>query len=104
MLRFDPGQPASETNTGFGLKKTGGALYLFATNGVPLDFVAFGLQTPDFSIGRVPSGATNWTLVVPSAGAANTPVTLGAASNLKVTTPEDLEYLEWHLAREREAQ
>ena len=28
----------------------------------------------------------------------------GAASNLKVTTPEDLEYLEWHLAREREAQ
>ncbi len=84
VITFDSGQPASPINTGFGLKTTGDKLYLFGTNGTPLDSVVFGLQTPDFAIGRAPSGTTNWTLVLPSAGAANTPVTLGNAGTLKV--------------------
>jgi hypothetical protein len=84
----DDGLPASTNNTGFGLKSTGAAVYLFespARGGSLLNSVAYGLQTPDFSIGRVPSGSTNWTLTLPSPNGANAAVpTLGNPSNLRV--------------------
>jgi len=87
VVRFDPDAPASATNTGFALKATGDSVYLFkktADGGGILDLIHFGLQTPDFSIGRVPSGGTNWVLTLPSAGLANSVVTLGDPGNLKV--------------------
>jgi hypothetical protein len=87
VIRFDSGAPMSASNTGFGLKASGGSVYLFARpneGGGLLDFVNFGLQAKDFSIGRYPSGSTNWALTVPSAGVANTLAPLGDPTRLKV--------------------
>ena len=87
-VRCDDGLPASTNNTGFGLAKSGGAVYLFdklATGGSLLNSVVYGLQTPDFSIGRVPVGSTNWVLCIPSPDTANLAVSsLGNVANLRV--------------------
>jgi hypothetical protein len=86
-IRFDGGLSSSETNTGFGLKTTGDALYLFdrpSRGGGVLDFVTFGLQVPDFSIGRMPNGSSNWNLTLPTLGAANIAATLGDPALLKI--------------------
>lgn len=42
------------------------------------------MQANDFSIGRVPSGGTNWLLTVPSPGGLNAAATLGDRSLLKL--------------------
>ncbi len=86
-VRFDSGLPASATNTGFGLKATGDALYLFdrpARGGGVLDYITFGLQVPDRSIGRVPNGGSNWNLTLPTIGAANLVSPLGDPAALKI--------------------
>ncbi len=88
-VRCNSSQPVSSTNTGFGLKGTGGAVYLFdnlASGGGLLDSIAYGLQIPDLSVGRSPNGVgTNWVLGIPSPTAANLPVTsLGSATDLKI--------------------
>ncbi|MBI5385529.1 MAG: lamin tail domain-containing protein [Verrucomicrobia bacterium] len=75
-------------NTGFGLNGNGGSVYLFdslANGGSLLSAITYGLQVADLSIGRVPSGGTNWTLTVPTPATANTAVpTLADVANLKV--------------------
>jgi hypothetical protein len=75
-------------NTGFGLRATGGAVYLFdrpAGGGSLVNSIVYGIQTPNLSIGRVPSGGTDWVLTTPTPGAANAAVpTLGNVANLKV--------------------
>ncbi len=79
LVYCDDRAPISATNTGFGLGAMGGAVYLFdktAFGGGLLDGVTYGLQTPDFSIGRVPNGTGNWTLNTP------TPETINAAAGL----------------------
>ena len=82
------GQPATNNNTGFGLKSTGGGVYLFdslANGGSLLNSIIYGLQTPDLSIGRVPNGGNNWVLTSPTPGTANFAVpTFGDVNNLKV--------------------
>jgi hypothetical protein len=86
-VRFDAGKPASGTNTGFGLKATGDSLYLFANPVLGtsiVDFVIFGLQTPDFSIGRVPDAGGTWSLTLPTGGLPNTPAGLGNPGDLKI--------------------
>lgn len=86
-VRFNPDQPASSTNTGFGLKANGGAIYLFnrtADGGSLLSSVTYGLQAADFSIGRVPNGSTNWVLNNPSLGAANVAASLGDPLQLRI--------------------
>ncbi|MEO6035064.1 MAG: lamin tail domain-containing protein, partial [Verrucomicrobiota bacterium] len=86
-IRFDPNQPASATNAGFGLKATGDSVYLFnspASGGALLDYITFGLQAADFSIGRNPSGSTNWSLCLPTPNASNSVATLGDPLQLKV--------------------
>jgi hypothetical protein len=86
-LRCDPAALASATNTGFGLKSSGGAVYLFdklANGGGLANAVTHGLQTADFSIGRVPNGSTNWVLNVPTPGANNAAATLGNVSLVKI--------------------
>jgi len=81
-------QPASPSNTGFGLRSTGGAVYLFdspASGGSLINSIVYGIQTPNLSIGRVPSGGTNWTLNTPTPNAANNAVpNFGSVANLKV--------------------
>ncbi len=86
-LRFDADLPASSTNTGFGLSSTGDLLTLYdkaPNNNMPLDTNIFGLQAPDFSIGRVPSGSSNWRLTVPSIGSGNLPASLGDPTRLSI--------------------
>jgi hypothetical protein len=82
------GQPASANNTGFGLKSAGGAVYLFnspANGGSLVNSIIYGIQTPNLSIGRVPSGGADWALNTPTPNASNNAVpTLGIVANLKV--------------------
>lgn len=86
-VQADADAPASATNTGFGLNVRGGALYLFKkapdTNEI-FDRVVYGLQTADFSIGRVPITSTNWVLTYPTLGATNVPAALGDQSTLRI--------------------
>ena len=84
---MDGGAPASGTNTGFGLKATGGSLYLFyspAAGAALASGLNYGLQAADFSLGRVPDGSTNWVLCVPTAGAVNIAASLGNPLNLSI--------------------
>jgi len=86
-IRCDADIPAGTTNTGFGLKQTGQALYLFdklANGGGQLSAVSFGVQAADFSIGRVPDGSTNWVLCAEKIGLPNVAAVLGSAASLKV--------------------
>ncbi|HTG43251.1 MAG TPA: lamin tail domain-containing protein, partial [Verrucomicrobiae bacterium] len=86
-IRFDSGSLASATNAGFGLKKTGGSIYLFdklANSGSLLDGLTHGLQAVDYSVGRVPDGGTNWVLNLPTRRAANLAAVLGSPGLLKV--------------------
>lgn len=86
-VRCDGDKPASETNTGFGLKATGDSLFLYnkpGEGGSERDRVVFGLQIADYSIGRVGDGSSNWSLTLPSIGVANIAAPLGTAAQLKV--------------------
>jgi hypothetical protein len=92
VVRFDSEasattNPATVLNTGFGLKASGDAVYLFnrpQSGGELLDAVTFGIQAPDWSIGRVPSGGSNWVLNLPSQGSLNIATLLGDRNQLKV--------------------
>ena len=83
----DAAAPASANNTGFGLGIKGGGVYLFKkapdTNDI-FDRVIYGLQTADFSIGRIPVGGTNWFLNYPTPGVTNVAATLGDPATLKL--------------------
>lgn len=80
----DGNRPASTSNTGFGLKANGGSVYLFESTGILIDSINYGIQIPDFSIGRVPNGSTNWTLTIPTAGSGNIAATLGDVMQLRI--------------------
>ncbi len=87
VIYADPDLPVSTTNAGFGFNAKGGGVYLF--NRAPksnevLDFVEYGLQTPDHSLARVPSGGAAWVLGLPTPGLGNAAAELGGAASLRV--------------------
>lgn len=87
VLECEAAQPASATNTGFDLPGNGGAVFLFdrpERGGALLDAVHFGLQAPDWALGRVPDGSGPWQLIRPGAGAPNQPAELGNAHRLRL--------------------
>ncbi len=92
VVRFDGNTAASTNfsavlNSGFALKASGDSVYLFnrpQSGGELLDSVSFGIQAADFSIGRVPSGGSNWVLSIPSQGSANIASALGNRALLKI--------------------
>jgi CotH protein/lamin tail-like protein len=87
VIYCDDTSPISSTNTGFALKSGGSAFYLFdkaANGGALLDALNFGLQTPDFSLGRVPNGAGAWTLNLPTPGSVNSAAGLANPSALRI--------------------
>ena len=84
VLRCTSSQPQSTNNTGFGLKASGGILYLYTPFQVTIDQIQYGLQTTDFSVGRVPEGTGPFTLNIPTLGAANVAVPLGSPNELRV--------------------
>ncbi|HEY5913715.1 MAG TPA: lamin tail domain-containing protein [Verrucomicrobiae bacterium] len=84
-LYADSQTGAPGVHLGFALKTTGDDLYLFdkaANGGALLDSVVFGVQLPDYSIGRGADGA--WVLCRPTFGANNIAVLLGDAHHLKI--------------------
>lgn len=91
-VKFDPDAPATTNaaavlNAGFGLKASGDSLYLFnrpQSGGELLDAVSFGVQAPDWSIGRTPSGGSNWVLNIPTPAGQNIAAALGNGNGLKI--------------------
>jgi VCBS repeat-containing protein len=75
-------------HTGFGLDNDGGVVQLYntvAAGQALIDTVTYGLQPPDFSIGRTGAGFTTWALCTPTVGAANTAVAaLADPSGLRI--------------------
>ena len=87
VVECNPGQPASATNTGFGLKASGDALYLHdarARGGALLDGIEFGLQAPDLALGRNPLANSEWWPGEPTPGAANKPLATGDPAQLRI--------------------
>ena len=87
VIECDASQPASPSNTGFGLANDGDALLLYdapAQGGGNLDSVAFGPQVADYSIARLSGGGGEWTLALPTRGAANVAAGLGNEALLRI--------------------
>jgi hypothetical protein len=87
LLYCNDSLPASSNNAGFSLNGPGDSVFLFTrlTNGGGLiDAVNFGLQTPDYSIGRTPNGTGGWSLNVPTPLGQNTAAGLGSLDRLVV--------------------
>ncbi|MFO1460558.1 MAG: lamin tail domain-containing protein [Verrucomicrobiota bacterium] len=86
-IRFDATQPASGTNTGFGLSARGGSVFLSdrsSAGGAVLDALHYGLQAADFGVGRVPDGGGDWELTVPAPDTANLRAGLGSPTSLRL--------------------
>jgi len=87
VLKCNPDKPASATNTGFGLKASGDALYLHdsqARGAALLDGIVFGFQSPDLALGRTPLAAGMWWPSEPTPGAANKPLSSGDSAKLRI--------------------
>jgi hypothetical protein len=70
-------------NTGFSLNRESGDVYLFNTSGQAVDWVNYGFQLQDQSIGR--TGGSWGLLASPTPGANNSPAALlGPATNLRI--------------------
>ena len=92
VVRCDGNAPASTNslgalNTGFGLKASGSKVYLFdarSNGGGLLDSIVFGLQAPDYSLGRIPNATGAWALCLPTLASANVAAGLGNPMALKI--------------------
>ncbi|HUF62906.1 MAG TPA: lamin tail domain-containing protein [Verrucomicrobiales bacterium] len=87
--------PDGEAVLPFGLAREGEGVFLYAApqdGGMLLDSVVFGLQLPDYTVGRVPgsgapgsgTAAGGWTLCRPTPGSVNTAARLGSARGLRI--------------------
>ncbi len=74
-----PTNAAPGLHTGFALSRQGESVMLYDANTNRVDAISFGLQLPDYSIGRVDG---TWALTSPTPNAANLAVALAAATNL----------------------
>ena len=74
---------AEPLNLGASLEANGGVLYLINPDGMLVDWVEYGFQLTDGSVGRVDN---QWNLLArPTPGAANSPAApLGSASNVRL--------------------
>ncbi len=74
-------------HTGFGLNDEGQTVALFAPDAGGLavrDFVTYGLQVADLTVGRVTDGTGNWGLTIPAPGAPNQAQNLAPASSVRI--------------------
>ncbi len=49
-----------------------------------LSVLNYGLQAPDFSVGRVPNGTGNWTITLPTPSAVNIAASTGNVASLRI--------------------
>ncbi len=85
ILHAATGESAGRQYLGFSLQDSGEGVYLYdkpANGGALLDGVTFGIQIPDFSIGRVSDGT--WKLTIPTLGSANIPQPTADPKRLKI--------------------
>jgi hypothetical protein len=85
VIMFDSiftNDPPSSTKVPFGIKASGGFLFMYDPFFNLIDAIEYGLQLENFSIGR-DSGA-NWVLTAPSFGSNNIVVPMGNSSGIKV--------------------
>ncbi len=68
-------------HTGFSLGRTGESISLYNAATSRVDAVTYGLQVPDYTLGRI---GADWGLNTPTPGAANAAATLGQASSLAI--------------------
>lgn len=83
----DNNTAAPGLHTGFGLNDEGQTVALFApeVGGLAVrDFVTYGLQVGDLTIGRAPDGAGTWSLTSPTPGAPNQAQQLAPASSVTI--------------------
>jgi len=81
VIWCDTNNAAPGLHTGFNLGRTGENVFLYdpATNRV--DAISFGLQLPDYSLGRV--GGV-WQLTTPTPNAQNVAAVVGSSTNLSI--------------------
>jgi hypothetical protein len=90
VVLCDGDQPASTNagggllNTGFGIKANGGTNAFFDRDATLLDYLVYGVQAKDFSVGRVPDGGTNWVLCEMSPGSVNIAAALGDPRQVRI--------------------
>ncbi len=85
VIRMDSSLPITISSVNFGIRASGGYLYLYGPDTNLIDSVEYGLQVQDFTLGRVPDGSGAWQLNTPTLSAANQPyAVLGSRSVLKV--------------------
>jgi hypothetical protein len=68
-------------HTGFALGRSGESIFLYNASTVRVDSVTFGLQMPNYTVGRI---ANAWQLTTPTPNAANAVAALGASTNLVI--------------------
>jgi hypothetical protein len=83
VVYFDADIPAGSRNTGFGLNTGGDTLSLYDANTNLVDTVVFGMQVPDFAIGRMGTPPA-WKLTVPTRALPNTAAQLGNSASLVI--------------------
>jgi len=71
-------------HTGFGLGKTGDALYLYNTSTNRIDGVRFGPQIADHALARFSGTADGWALATPTPGTANVKAALGSVTSVLI--------------------
>lgn len=71
-------------HTGFGLSGTQGDAVALYRNGVLVESNYFGIQAPDFSVGRVADGTGAFQLTLPTPGTNNVAATMGNPLNLRL--------------------
>jgi hypothetical protein len=68
-------------HTGFALGRTGETISLYNGATSRVDAVTFGLQAPDYTLGRI---GADWSLNTPTPGAANAAATVGQATSVAI--------------------
>ena len=68
----------------FGLNRHGETVYLFDPLGNRVDAVSFGLQIPNYSVGRSAQEPATWQLTEPTPGGMNEPAQLAAPTNVVI--------------------
>ena len=67
----------------FSLKSSEGEAVYLSKNGIVLDSIVYGIQIPDYSIGRT-GNPSSWSLNLPTPGAANVAARLGDPTNVSL--------------------
>jgi hypothetical protein len=84
VVYCDSGLAEGTLNTGFSLNTDGDSLCLYDDSTNLVDSVTFGMQVPDFSIGRAQTATSTWGLCKPTMNGANEAATLGPVSGLRL--------------------